>query len=248
VLHRGPEVKAAVVLAGPFATERPYSYSPWVRWARFLAANGYASRHFDYRAIGESSGNFADTSYANWMEDVANQAERMQKEFPGVPLILHGLGLGGLFASNIFKQGVGNALILWSAPTSGEEALREGMMRRMAGDMGSGKKATFQDYLNEMNAGAPLAVQGYPISGRLWNEASQCKLYVPDGQADKRPIRQVKLGKDHAPLIAGIGQWRALNPSLRIGSVPLNPDLSPLFEETVAWIEQNVLSQPQPAQ
>lgn len=244
-IHRPSRVKAAVVLAGPFATERPYSYTPWVRWARFLENNDFGVARFDYRGIGESSGTFSDISLAMWIEDIEFIAARAKKEFPNVPLILHGLGLGGLLGSIVFKEGIGDALLLWSAPASGEEALREGLMRRMAADYAgtTGKRATWQDYMDELQSGKSIPVQGYPITGPLWNEATACKLYVPgqkDSEADKRPCRQVKLDKNAAPLIAGIGQWRALNPSLRIGSVPLNPDLTPLFKENAEWMAQAV--------
>jgi hypothetical protein len=34
VLHEVPDPVARVLLVGPFASERHFSYHPWVRWAR----------------------------------------------------------------------------------------------------------------------------------------------------------------------------------------------------------------------
>ena len=70
VLHRVPNPKGAVVLVSPFATERPESYVPWARWARCLAANGFAALRFDYRGVGESTGSFAKMSLPEWREDI----------------------------------------------------------------------------------------------------------------------------------------------------------------------------------
>ncbi len=38
VLHEVPKPVARVLLVGSFASERHFSYHPWVRWARYLAA------------------------------------------------------------------------------------------------------------------------------------------------------------------------------------------------------------------
>jgi hypothetical protein len=245
VAHPVPAPKSLALLAGPFVTERPYSYTPWVRWARYLTQKGHAAVRFDYRGVGESSGE--KVSFAKWIEDILFMANWIKKQYPGVPLTMHGLGLGGLLASQAFARGCGDALLLWSAPATGEEALREGLMRRMAMDYAltqDGKRKTWQDYMNELNSGINIPVQGFALTGVLWNEAAACKLYLPgqgDNASDQRPYRQVKLDRSAAPLIAGIGQWRALNPALRIGYVPLNPDLSPLFEENLQWIVKSLL-------
>ena len=58
VLHEVKDPIARVLLVGSFASQRHNSYLPWVRWARYLAANNIEVLRYDYRGIGESTGNF----------------------------------------------------------------------------------------------------------------------------------------------------------------------------------------------
>ena len=72
VLHpTGLPLRARVLLAGPFASERPHRYITWVRWARYLASHGFEVMRFDYRGVGESTGRFEDFGFCTWSNDFA---------------------------------------------------------------------------------------------------------------------------------------------------------------------------------
>jgi alpha-beta hydrolase superfamily lysophospholipase len=112
VLHQVEAPLARVLLVGPFTSERHTSYGLWLQWARYLAARRIEVVRFDYRGIGESTGVFAEMSFRSWVDDVERLSAWLRKREQNAPLILHGLGMGGLLAAKAFHNGEADALVL----------------------------------------------------------------------------------------------------------------------------------------
>ncbi len=239
--HPAVSPVAVAVLAGPFATERVMTYAPWVRWARFLAQHGVSALRFDYRGVGESTGRFEDLSVADWRADLDFCGQWLQQQHPGRPLIWQGLGFGALLAAEAFQRGAGEALLLWSPPASGDQAVREALLRRMSFDLaqaGATEPKGAVDYLAQLEGGEPVSIEGYRITTRLWQDCKALRLTAnhADKAANGRPVRIIKLKQTEVPLVAGSGLWQALNPRARMRHCPLNPDLSQFFASNLAWI------------
>jgi hypothetical protein len=243
VLHGVADPVARVLLVGPFASERHHSYIPWVRWARYLAARRIECLRYDYRGIGESTGLFEDMSFENWIEDVELLAGWLKSRSPEAPLALHGLELGALLAAKAFETGVGDALLLWAPPASANQALRTTLLRRISMDhafkFGDERKPA-SDYLQQLESGHFLEVDGYQWSGRLWHDSFRFEMPAGmevDGNAApacKRPVRTVKLDKHAAPLIKGSS----------VGYEAINRDFSELFADNIEWIAQAMTIDP----
>jgi len=244
-LHRAQNPSVQILLAGHFVTERPFSYALWVRWARHLASRGVTALRFDYRGCGESTGEFHRLTLTSWLEDCRAMLGLLKAQNPELPVVLGGIGMGGLLVSLLFAEGLGDGMLLWSPAANGAGALRDTLLRRLAFDLANpttGQAKTWADYESSLQRGESIEAAGYTLSAALWREAVEMKLILPGGGRDQgadnrgRPWKMVKLGQAHVPLIPGGGLWQAVNPGLRVRRAPLSPDLSGFFEENCEWI------------
>lgn len=210
VLHEVDNPMARVLLVGHFASERHLAYQPWVHWARFLAAKRVEVLRFDYRGVGESTGSFGEMSFRTWLEDVVLLSSWLREKGRSIPLILHGLGIGGLLAANAFPAASANALLLWSPAVSANQALRSMLVRWINIDQlfkfGDNRKPV-SAFVRELERDAPVEVEGYAWSGALWRESYT--LNLPATLADEttvhhahnRPVKILQLGREASPLI-----------------------------------------------
>jgi pimeloyl-ACP methyl ester carboxylesterase len=209
VLHPVTDPVARVLLVGPFASERHFSYRPWVCWARYLAARRVEVLRFDYRGIGESTGVFEEMSFENWSEDVLVLVDQVVRRSPSVPLVLHGLELGAILAARSFHEGIGDALLLWSPPASANQVLRSILLRWTGLEQQCESPEyweTVADYIRHLEQGQSIEVQGYQWSSRLWNDSFHFNLPSAIGDelsardAYKRPVKIAKFDTGEPPL------------------------------------------------
>jgi hypothetical protein len=236
-------LRGRVLLAGPFASERPHRYIPWVRWARYLASQGFEVMRFDYRGVGESTGRFEDFGFHSWSADLRHCADWLQRRTPAAPLVIHGLGMGALLGDRLFAQGVGNALLAWLPPKSAREMLYEQLKLKMSNNyvLPSSERKTRDQYILEIENGEILEVEGHNWTPRLWLEAAEFVLSEssPSGSTSftsRRPRIVGVLDALAAHTFGGVGP----NP-LRVAggghSMRLvNPDLSTCFNATICTI------------
>ena len=234
VLHLVEKPVARLLLAGSFASERHFSFDPWVRWARYLASKGVEVLRFDYRGVGESEGVFEEASFQQWSEDLVLLATSLRSQSPSLPLILHGLEVGAVLAGKAFDSGIGDILLLWSAPANANLALRPTLLRWVVADQlfkfGDDRKPA-ADYIRRMEQGAAIEVEGYRWTAELWRESFG--VVLPPALAEEaharevygKPVRLVKLGKEAIPLVKG-------GPA--VADIPR--DFSLLFGKNWGWL------------
>lgn len=242
VLHRPTQcpVIGQVLLAGPFGPERHRSYISWVRWARHLADCGFEVLRFDYRGLGESTGQFSDMAFSEWLDDLRLCARWLSNRSGAEdrPLILHGWRLGALLAARLFERDhLGDALLLWSPPPSAQQMLRNALRFRFAEDYalndGTPRKSA-DDYIAEILSDKRVEVDGIAWSRRLWEQSAELTLNLPD-----RGLLTESCGH-----CAG-RSWKILHPKITKGPMSLsraanpgglNPDMRPLFDPNSDWI------------
>jgi hypothetical protein len=212
VLHQVENPVARILLVGSFASERHTSYRPWIQWARYLAARRIEALRYDYRGVGESTGIFEEMTFACWIDDVERLSAWLRKRGEDVPLILHGLELGGLLAARNFHNGHGDALILWSAPVNANKVLRSTLQRWIGPQQllkPEDERRPASHYFRLLDEGQSVEVDGYEWPAELWRQSLSLELPAamipPNDPADfyRRPVRIVTLGKNAAPLVLG---------------------------------------------
>jgi pimeloyl-ACP methyl ester carboxylesterase len=212
VLHEVDNPVARVILVGPFASERHTAYLPWVRWARYLASKKVEVLRYDYRGVGESTGAFKDMTCESWMDDVQQLTAWLREHRDNVPLILHGLEMGGILAARTFHDGAADALILWSPPANANKVLRSTLQRWIGPQQllkSEGERRPPSHYFRLLEGGNSVEIDGYEWTAALWRESFTFDLPAPmmppndPAKFYRRPVRIVELGKNAAPLVKG---------------------------------------------
>ena len=239
VLHQVENPVARILLVGSFASERHTSYRPWIQWARYLAARRIEALRYDYRGVGESTGIFEEMTFACWIDDVERLSAWLRKRGEDVPLILHGLELGGLLAARNFHNGEGDALILWSAPVNANKVLRSTLQRWIGPQQllkPEDERRPASHYFRLLDEGQSVEVDGYEWPAELWRQSLSFELPAamipPNDPTDfyRRPVRIVTLGRSAAPLVLG-----GLLPGFEEGK-----DFCWLFAPNYQWITSSL--------
>lgn len=237
VLNEVKTPLARVLLIGPFASERHFSYHPWVRWARFLATKQIEVLRFDYRGIGESTGELENATFEQWTNDALLVARWLSARSPAVPLFLHGLEMGAVYAANLFDGGFGDGLLLWSPPNDANDALRATLSHWAGFDQlfeFPDKRKSAADLIRELESGQSVDVQGYEWTARLWQESFNARIPAAllttntTNSACGRPVSITRLGKDAAPLV---------RPHLRMNELR---NVDHIYGESYEWLCANL--------
>lgn len=212
VLHEVKVPLARVLLIGSFASGRHTSYLPWLQWARYLASRQIEVLRFDQRGVGESTGEFREMSFRSWVDDVERLSVWLGNREGDAPLLLHGLELGALLAARVFDAGLGDALMMWSAPQNANKALRAILQRWIRPQQllkREEERRPPSHYFQLLDEGHSVEVDGYEWTPELWSES--LSLSLPDSmippndpaRSYNRPVRSIQLGKSASPLVCG---------------------------------------------
>lgn len=169
LLHEpaGDEVRGAVVYAHPFAEEMNKSRRMAALGARALAAQGLAVLQIDLRGCGDSDGDFADATWASWVDDLCAGMAWLAARHPG-PRWFWGLRAGALLASEAARRSTGELGLLWWQPQlQGRQVLQQFLRLQAWGAAGEGSKAGADALRQSLQAGAVVDVAGYALTPAL---------------------------------------------------------------------------------
>jgi len=163
--------RGAVLYIHPFAEEMNRSRRMAALQARALAALGYGVLQVDLHGCGDSSGDFGDARWDQWLADIEAGAAWLDRRLGERPLTLWGLRLGALLATD-YARANGRALaalVLWQPVASGAQYLTQFLRLRVAGDMldAAGTQTSTGALRQTLAAGDSVEVAGYELAPAL---------------------------------------------------------------------------------
>ena len=198
----GP-ARGLVIYLHPFAEEMNKSRRMAALQARALAEVGFAVLQIDLLGCGDSSGDFGDAAWSDWIDDVQLAVHWLRERLPGsadAPLWLWGLRSGCLLAVEAARHLQQPCNFLFWAPTcSGKTVLQQFLRLKVASDLIGGQAKGVMDGLRQQLAsGASVEIAGYPLAPPLATglEASELKpdhLIAPGLPSGGQPARLVWL-------------------------------------------------------
>ncbi len=178
--------RGQLLLLPPFAEEMNKSRRMTALAARAFAAAGFETLTLDLLGCGDSSGDFGDATWPDWLDDARLGADWLaRRAVPGAdgqrpPLWLWGLRAGALLAPAVIEAVTDRPvhLLLWQPVTSGKLQLQQFMRLRVAADLIGGQaKGAVQAMRDELARGEPVEIAGYLLAPALAQglEAAQLK-------------------------------------------------------------------------
>ena len=179
----GSAVRGTVVLAHAFAEEMNKTRRMCSRMAGLLAADGWRVVLRDLAGCGDSSGEFRDATWHEWLGDLDAElavAEAHQ------PVWLWCVRAGALLAPALLEGRPALNLLLWQPVTSGSQHLQQ-FLRLHAGAriVGSAKSAGELTPAQQLRAGQTVEVGGYELTPALAGGLEQATFAVPAGRAGR---------------------------------------------------------------
>ena len=218
---RGDVLRGMVLYVHPFAEEMNKSRRMVALQARAFAREGYSVLQIDLLGCGDSSGNFGDATWQDWINDVVQGCHWLLNRVntqvvPGKsPLWLWGLRAGCLLAVDAATQlNYPCNFLFWQPPAIGKPLLQQFLRLKVAWNMLDGQsKGVMDSVRTTLNSGLPVEIAGYMLSPALALGLDQAALRPPTYTDAERRLEWFELStRDDANLspvsAKSIAQWR----------------------------------------
>ena len=186
---QGDGTRGSVLYIHPFAEEMNKSRRMAALQSRALSQAGYAVLQIDLLGCGDSSGDFGDATWQDWVSDVVQGCHwlRSRSQPHGAdpshapPLWLWGLRAGCLLAAQAaHRLDTSCHFLFWQAPSAGKPLLQQFLRLKVAGDMlGGQSKGVMEGMRQQLASGASVEVAGYMLAAGLASGLEQATLLPP---------------------------------------------------------------------
>ena len=208
----------AFLYVHPYAEEMNKSRRMASLQARALAGAGHAVLQIDLLGCGDSSGDFGDATWQDWVDDIVEAAHWLRARVPA-PLWLWGLRAGCLLAAEAaLKLDAPCNFLFWQASASGKPLLHQFLRLKAAGDMLEGRSKGVIDRLRaSLASDESVEIAGYVVSPGL-ARGLEAALLTPPGNA--RRLEWIELANEadaslSAAGVRSVAAWRGAGVSVR---------------------------------
>jgi uncharacterized protein len=177
----GPVARGAIVYVHPFADEMNKARRMASLQSRRMCEAGYAVLQMDLLGCGDSSGDFGDATWEDWIEDV-HFACRWLCERTDAPLWLWGMRAGCLLAVEAAAtlELDKTRFLFWQPAGLGKQVLQQFLRFKAAADLSEGNaKAVMAELRAQLAEGAAVDVVGYRLSAGLAAGLERAQLGPP---------------------------------------------------------------------
>jgi exosortase A-associated hydrolase 2 len=162
-------IHGGVVYFAPFTEEANRARRMASLLAENLSGTGTGALLFDYSSVGDSSGNFSQARWDDWVSDGCAAIDWLYQKIGG-PISVVGLRLGAVVALKC-AQNVGrdiSRIVLWQPVTNGRTYFTQFLRIRLAAALAeSGARETTKDLMERLSGGETLEIAGYKIGPAL---------------------------------------------------------------------------------
>jgi len=215
---QGSVERGLVVYVHPFAEEMNKSRRMAALQARALSAAGYTVLQMDLLGCGDSSGDFGDATWQDWLDEVVAACRwlRRHRDSPVMtdhpviaraarqsmteacappPLWLWGLRAGCLLAVEAARQLEEPCnFLFWQPPAAGKTLLQQFLRLKVAGDMLSGQsKGVMETMRQQLAGGSAVEIAGYLLAPALASGMEQATLSPPSARSDAQQLVWLEL-------------------------------------------------------
>jgi exosortase A-associated hydrolase 2 len=164
----GGDARGAILYVHPFAEEMNRSRRMAALQARVFSKAGFEVLQIDMLGCGDSSGDFGDASWQNWIDDIRLGYDWVRLRTKQ-PITLWGLRTGCLLAVSAAKTLPEKVNFLFWQPTfSGSQYLTQFIRLKVASEIASGQaKGVAEALRQQLSAGEIIEVAGYTVAPGL---------------------------------------------------------------------------------
>lgn len=208
---QGAVEKGSILYLHPFAEELNKTRHLVAEQVRKLATNGYSTLQIDLKGCGDSSHDFGDACWSDWLEDVRLGVDWMRANTQA-PMWLWGLRAGALLAVEAARQFALEAnYLFWQPSASGEQALQQFLRLAAAAEwLGNEGGGAVERCKAQLAKGETIELAGYRLAPELAEGLRRASLKPPVKAARLvwLDCSNLKNGPISPFTVAMLAQWR----------------------------------------